>query len=491
MSSKLGMTATLSQKQQLKLSPAQIQLIRMIELPSCDLQQRINEELQENPALEEGREPLAEVSEEVAPEAEEDYNNPLQNENFNYDDYISDDETPDYRQGYYSGGDDDHKEIPFSVGMSFGEYLKSQIYLTRMDKPQRHIAKFVVGNIDEDGYLRRSAQELVDDLYLREGIEVPDSEMKDIISEIQRFDPPGVGATSLQECLLIQLEQQNSTPAIERAKNILRRCMDDFTHRRYTHVCQRLQISEDDFNEALNEIKRLNPKPGSAWAGTLYDRQQTIVTPDFVVEEQDGQLQVSLNTGNLPELRISREYSNMLQDYAANEANQTGKMKEAVQFVQQKIDAARGFISAIQQRNATLLSTMRAIVDIQHDFFMEGEVSYLKPMILKDIAERTGYDISTISRVSNSKYVQTRYGIYPLKFFFSERTQNDQGEDISTREVKKMLKELIDSEDKLNPLNDDQMVELMASRGYQLARRTIAKYREQMGIPVARLRRNV
>lgn len=482
------------QKLQQKLSPSQIQLIRLLELPSCELEQRINEELQDNPALEEGREVVgAEDDMQDGGEMEDDYSNPLQNEDFNYDDYIQDDETPEYRtrQMNYGGEEEDTRDIPFSVGTSFGEYLKSQVYLTKMDKPQRHIAKFVVGNIDEDGYLRRSVEELVDDLSFREGLTVSDADMQAIVDEIKRFDPPGVGAKDLQECLLIQLRQKEQTPAVCLAIRLLEKAYDDFANHRYDRVCQRLDIEEDAFRQAISEITRLNPKPGSAWAGTVYDRNQTTVIPDFYVENHDGELTVSLNTGDVPELRVSPRYAEMLQDYTGNVANKTTKMKEAVQFVKSKLDSAKWFIDAIRQRNETLIRTMEAILHAQREFFLEGDETYLKPMILQDIADRTGYDVSTISRVSNSKYVQTEFGIFPLKFFFSEKMTNAQGETISTREIKKVLSELISAEDKTDPLTDDQLVEQLEAHGYPIARRTIAKYRDQLGIPVARLRREL
>lgn len=488
------MSLSLIQQQTLqqKLSPAQIQVVRLLELPSCELGQRINEELQENPALEEGVDfdSLHNDTDEI--EQEEAYDNPLQNEDFNYDDYIQDDETPEYRTyAQNSSDDDDGREIPFSVGTSFGEYLKSQIYLTKMDKPHRHIAKFVVGNIDEDGYLRRSVEELVDDLSFREGLIVKDEEMQEIVDEIKRFDPPGVGAKDLQECLLIQLRQKKQTPSVNLAIRILTHCFEDFSHRRLDRIYTRLSLSEDDMRQAINEITRLNPKPGSAWAGTVYDRHQTTIIPDFYVENRDGELMLTLNTGDIPELHISPQYVEMLQDYSNNTANQTAKMKEAVHFVKSKLDAAKWFIDAIRQRNETLTRTMEAIMRMQHDFFIEGDETFLKPMILQDIADKTGYDVSTISRVSNSKYVQTEFGIFPLKFFFSEKMTNSDGEEISTREIKKVLTELVANEDKSSPLTDDQLVIKLKEQGYPIARRTIAKYRDQLGIRVARLRREI
>jgi len=483
-------------KLQQKLSPQQIQVVRLLELPSYELSARVNEELQENPALEEGGNVNENVNENVNfddggnYEESEEYDNPLQNDEFNYDQYVQDDETPEYR--YHDAGgssDDDTRDIPFSAGMSFGEYLKSQIYLTKMDKPQRHIAKFVVGNIDEDGYLRRSAEELCDDLYFREGLTVSDEEMHDIIRQIQSFDPSGVGAKDLKECLLIQLGQKTETDAIRCAKRMLERCFDEFSRRRFDHIQDKLNLTSDELHDAVAEVTKLNPKPGSAWQGTVYDRHQTTVIPDFYIENQDGTLVLSLNTGDIPTLHVSREYREMLEDYSGNEKNRTKEQREAVRFVKQKLDAAQAFIDAIQQRNETLERTMRAIMQAQHDWFMEGDETYLKPLVLQDIADKTGYDVSTISRVSNSKYVQTEFGVFPLKYFFSEKMVNAEGEEISTREIKKILAECIASEDKQNPLTDDALVQVLREKGYPLARRTVAKYREQLQLPVARLRR--
>lgn len=485
-----GLSLTQEQRLQQKLSPSQIQVVKLLELPSCELGQRINEELQENPALEEGSDVDMDVNVDEDVDVEEDYTNPLQNEDFDYNQYIQDDETPEYRYHDVSGGEEEQKDIPFSVGVSFGEYLKSQIYLTKMDKPQRHIAKFVVGNIDEDGYLRRTAEELCDDLMFREGLTVDLHEMEDIIRQIKQFDPPGVGAANLKECLLIQLEQKPQTEAITKAKRILTIAFDDFSHRRYDRLLDKVEYSDQELKEAIGEITKLNPKPGSAWNGTVYDRHQTTVIPDFFVENQDDELIVTLNTGDIPELHVSREYAEMLEDYS-NEKNKTVQMRDAVRFVKSKLDSARWFIDAIKQRNETLIKTMQAIVRIQKEWFYEGDETYLKPMVLQDIANLTGYDASTISRVSNSKYVQTEFGVFPLKFFFSEGIANKDGEQVSTREVKKMLSELVEHEDKRSPLQDDELVRQLSARGYDIARRTVAKYREQLGIPVARLRREV
>lgn len=479
------------QKLQAKLSPAQIQVMRLLELPSCELQARINEELQDNPALEEGRDENAEEYQDTEQQDEE-FENPLQNDDFNYDDYVQDDDYADSLPASQGRAESTPQEdIPFSVGTSFSEYLKSQIYLTKMDKPDRHVAKFVVGNIDDDGYLRRTPEELVDDLTFREGLTIPDEKMREIVEQIKQFDPPGVGAYDLQECLLIQLRQKEQTPAVVLAEKILQQYFDEFSRHHYSKVVQRAGITEDELKTAINEIVHLNPRPGSAWLGTVYDRNQTVVIPDFIVEQEDGELIVSLNQGDLPELHVSAEYNEMLENYTKQTQRPTPQTREAVRFVKGKIEAANWFIDALRQRNETLMHTMGAIVSYQREFFLQGDNVYLRPMVLKDVADRAGYDVSTISRVCSNKYVQTEFGVFPLKFFFSESMTNSEGEEISTREVKQKLREIVDAEDKSNPITDDELVETLHKNGYSIARRTVAKYREQLGIPVARLRKQI
>lgn len=488
-----GLSLTQKQTLQTKLSPAQIQVIRLLELPSIELQQRVNEELMENPALEEGRDPeltAAETENEYDGYGEETYENPLQNEDFNYDDYVNDDESPDYMRGS-ANFIEETEEIQVSGSTSLLEHLKSQVYLTKMTKPQRHIAKWVLGNIDDDGYLRRTVEQLVDDMAFQEGINIPDAEMADIVAQIKRFDPPGVAAADLHECLLNQLHQKHPTPAVNLAIRILEEHFDSFTKRHYDRITQRLSISEEELKEAIDEIVHLNQKPANAFTSNIVESHKATIIPDFVVENRDGELLLTLNTGDIPELHVSREYSDMLNEYSTNRKNITPEKRETIRFIKQKLDSANWFIDAIRQRNETLYRTMTAIMHVQREYFIEGNEAYLKPMILQDIADKTGYDVSTISRVSNSKYVQTEFGIFPLKHFFSEAMVNDQGEDISTREVKKILSHIIKSEDKTSPLNDDQLVEVMAENGYIIARRTVAKYREQLGIPVARLRKEV
>lgn len=489
-----GLSLSQSLKQQQKLSPAQIQVVKMLEIPSVELRQRIDEELQENPALEEGKEEVQTDFEREASEEESydgEYDNPLQNEDFNYDEYVSDDESTDYRSSGMTAQQTEAAEIPITSGTSFGEYLKSQVYLTKMTKPERHIAKFVVWNIDDNGYLPRTAEELCDDLAFREGLTVSEEQMKQIISEIQAFDPPGVGAHNLQECLLIQLRQKPSTPIIEKAIAIISEDFDNFSHRRLDRIRQRWQIDEEEMKAVLHEVSQLNPKPGSAWVGTVYERQQTTVIPDFIVTNQQGELTIQLNQGDIPDLRVNASYDRMYADLADTKGGQTAKQKETLRFVKQKIDAAHWFIDAVRQRNETLMRVMGAIVQAQKSFFEQGDPSSLRPMVLQEIADKTGYDVSTISRVSNSKYVQTDYGVYPVKYFFTERMTTTEGDEISNEEVKNNLRQLIEEEDKRNPMTDQQVVAAMEKRGYTIARRTVAKYRDLYGIPVARLRKEI
>lgn len=485
-----SLTLTQQQKLQTKLSPAQIQVMRMLELPACELQARINEELQENPALEEGVDKTQDTTDFQDQDLNDEYQNPLQNDEFNYDDYVQDDDITDRSYNSSSSQETAREDIPFSVGVSFGEYLKSQIYLTKMDKPDRHIAKFVVGNIDENGYLRRTAEELVDDLSFQEGIVVSDEKMQSIIAQIQQFDPPGVAAYDLQDCLLIQLQQNDSTPNIALAITILTQLFDIFSRKQYNKIMQRLEITEEQLKGAISEITRLNPRPGNNWLGTVYDRNQSVVVPDFFVEEENDELVVTLNQGDIPPLHVSPEYSQMLDTYSQSEKSHASN-REAARFVKEKIDAAKWFIDAIRQRNETMMQTMSAIVAYQREFFLQGDSSYLKPMVLKDIADRIGHDISTISRVCSNKYVQTQFGTFSLKYFFSESITKQDGGEISTREIKDKVREVIAKEDKTHPITDDELVEILRENGYSIARRTVAKYREQLGIPVARLRHQI
>lgn len=484
----MATSLTLSQqlKQQLKLSPAQIQAMRLLEVPACELLACINEELQKNPALEEGQDQNAEADNTEL--MQEEYENPLQNGDFDYRDYVEDDET--YDTSVMTGGRA-HEDIPFSMGTSFAEYLKSQVYLTEMDKPDRHIAKFVVGNIDEDGYLRRTVEELVDDLSFREGLVVPDEKMADIVEQIKQFDPTGVGAYDLQECLLIQLRRKKQTAAVCLAIKILENHFEIFSRRNFEKLQQRMEINEEQLRDAIAEIVRLNPRPGSAWIGTVVERNQSIIIPDFIIEQEEDDLIISINQGNIPELHISADYQEMLETYSQPESQNSAQIREAARFVKTNVDNAKYFIDAIRQRNETMMRTIEVLVALQRDFFLQGDSMYLKPLTLKDVADRTGYDVSTISRTFANKHVQTEFGIFPLKFFFSDKITNSQGTDVSTREIKQKLREVIEQEDKANPITDDQLVDIMHEAGYPIARRTVAKYREQMEIPVARMRRQL
>ena len=476
------------QRQQLRLSPAQIQVMRMLELPACELQARINEELQVNPALEEGKEVNSEQDYTELEMQDGDYENPLKNEDFDYDDYVQDDDVREVQGGHSRP----HEDIPFSMGMSFAEYLKGQIYLTKMNKEDRHIAKFVVGNIDDDGYLRRTVEELVDDLSFREGLLVSEEKMREIVDAVKEFDPIGVGAYDLQECLLIQLNRkEDRTSSVELAEKILTHYFDAFHRHQFDKISQRLQVSEDELKDAVNEIVRLNPRPGNAWAGTVVDRTQSIVIPDFVVEQVDDDLVISMNNGNISELHVSADYQRMLEEYSGVVSQNSAQIREAAKFVKTNVENAKYFINAIRQRNETMMRSIEVLVGLQRDFFLHGDSMYLRPLTLKDVADRTGYDVSTISRTFANKYVQTEWGIFPLKFFFSDKISNSEGAEISTREIKQKLREVIEQEDKKNPVTDDQLVEIMHATGYPIARRTVAKYREQMGIAVARLRKQM
>lgn len=483
-----SLTLSQQQKLQLKLSPAQIQAMRMLELPAYELLACINEELQKNPALEEGLEQNTDLDNNDFDIQEDRFDNPLQNDDFNYDDYIQDDDT---HEPISSGGSRTHEDIPFSMGTSFVEYLKSQIYLTKMDKPDRHIAKFVVGNIDEDGYLRRTIEELVDDLSFREGLIVTEEKMESIVEQIKQFDPVGVGAYDLQECLLIQLQNKESTPAIELAINIIKDYFETFSRRNFNKLQQRMLITEEQLKEATSEIIHLNPRPGSAWIGTVVERNQSIIIPDFIIEQEDDDIIITINQGNIPDLHVSADYQQMLDEYAQPDSQNNAKIREAARFVKTNVENAKYFIDAIRQRNETMMRTIEVLVALQRDFFLQGDSVHLKPLTLKDVADRTGYDVSTVSRTFANKHVQTEFGTFPLKFFFSDKILNSQGTEVSTREIKQKVREVIEQEDKSNPITDDQLVEIMHEAGYPIARRTVAKYREQMGIPVARMRRQL
>jgi len=472
-----------------KLSPQQIQMIKLLEVPTLQMEQRIKKELEENPALEEGTE-----EEEIPPEAEEDQfeEKDKDQEEFTLDDYIEEDDIPEYRlqTKNYSKDEDKRTEIPFSVGFSFHEHLESQLGLRDLSEKQKTLGEYILGNIDEDGYLRRELVNIVDDLAFLQNVETTESELEEVLLIIQDLEPAGVGARTLRECLLLQIEKRDtSQPSMKLAHKILNSHFDEFTKRHYDKIISRLGITEDELKSAIDEILKLNPKPGGVYSDPFNKTSQPII-PDFILELTEDGFDLHLNSKNLPELRLSSAYNEMLHSYSKDKS-QKKEMKDAVLFVKQKIDSAKWFIDAIKQRQNTLLLTMNAILEYQQEYFIDGDETKLKPMILKDVAEMTGLDISTVSRVANSKYVQTHFGIFPLKFFFSEGLQTDSGEEVSTREIKRILQDCIENETKRRPLTDESLTDILQEKGYQIARRTVAKYREQLNIPVARLRREI
>jgi RNA polymerase sigma-54 factor len=486
----MALKQQLQLKQQQKLSPMQMQVIKLTELPVLELEERIKQELEDNPALEEGLEPTENASEYDDDYSPDDDTN-ISQEDITLGDYMNEDEIPDYQlrdNNRPSVGKQD--EIPFSVAASLHEYLIEQLGECEFNEEDEKVAEYIIGNIDESGYLDRSLSAISDDLIFQQNIDVSVPRLGEILKTIQDFEPAGIAARNLQECLLLQLERKEKSNTVDYAISITTNYFDEFSKRHYDKIIRQLGIDEDILKEVIQEITTLNPKPGNNWGDSLSITLSTIV-PDFTVEAYNGELFLSLNNRNIPDLRVSREYSDLLKGYSDNKESMSADNKNAAVFVKQKLDSARWFIEAIKQRQDTLQRTMQAIMDMQYDFFLTGDEAQLKPMILKDIAQRTGYDISTISRVSNSKYVQTSFGIYSLKYFFSESMQTDTGEEISSREVKAILKECIENEDKKKPLTDDKLSEILKEKGYIIARRTVAKYREQMNLPVARLRKEI
>ncbi|HBC77703.1 MAG TPA: RNA polymerase sigma-54 factor [Bacteroidales bacterium] len=481
----------LQQKLLQKLSPQQIQMIKLLEVPTLQIEQRIKKELEENPALEEGPEEDEELRNEETEEEQFDEKDKDQEE-FTLDDYIEDDEIPEYRlqTNNYSKEDEKRNEIPFSVGSSFQEHLESQLSLRDLDEKQKILGEYILGNIDEDGYLRRELTNIVDDLAFLQNVTTTEKELEEVLQIIQDLDPPGVGARTLRESLLIQLAIKDRTqPALKTAYAVLDQYFEEFSKRHYDKITTRMGISEQELKLAIDEILKLNPKPGSLFNDSFTRISQPII-PDFILELTEDGFDLHLNSRNLPELRLSSSYNEMLRTYIKDKG-QKKEMKEAIMFVKQKIDSAKWFIDAIRQRQNTLLLTMNAILEYQGEYFIDGDETKLKPMILKDVAEMTGLDISTVSRVANSKYIQTHFGIFPLKFFFSEGLQTDSGEEVSTREIKRILQDCIENEEKRRPLTDERLTDILQEKGYQIARRTVAKYREQLNIPVARLRREI
>jgi len=486
----------LQQKLLQRLSPQQIQLMKLLQVPTASLETRIKEELEENPALELEPERFEEKENtgdefDTAEETTDDATTADSYEDDSVSDYIQDDDDEaDYklRDTNYPEFSEE-REHPIRSGTSFYDLLTDQLHLLNLDNTQQTIAEQVVGSIDEDGYLRRDTSAMVDDLAFRQNIIVTEADVEAIIEMIQQFDPPGVAARNLQECLLLQLKRKEQVDPLDGiAITILTNYFDEFSRKHYDKIQKAISISEDEMRGVIQVVTRLNPKPG----GESPDDSQELnyVVPDFFIYNIGGKLELTLNSRNAPELRISEGYRDMLRDYEKG-AKKDKRQKEAVLFIKQKIDAAKWFIDAIQQRQQTLLLTMQAILEHQRNFFMSGDESDLRPMILKDVAAATGLDISTVSRVANSKYVQTEFGTYRLKFFFNEALTTDTGEEVSTREVKRILSDLIAGEDKKNPVSDERLTELLQEKGYEIARRTVAKYREQLMIPVARLRREL
>jgi RNA polymerase sigma-54 factor len=494
----MALSQSFQQKLLQKLSPQQIQLMKLLQVPTANLEERIKEEIEENPALEMDAD---------AESDEYDINNEDQQENEERsdDEYESDEqETPDINEylldddgeiADYKTKDDhypemgDDKVIPIRAEVSFQEYLMNQLGLLELDQRNTTIAEQIIGSLDDDGYLRSDISSLVDDMAFRQGLEVTEKEVTDLLLRIQQFDPPGIAARSLQECLLLQLKRKETEgESVKQAIQIMSKYFDEFTKKHYDRIQRSMGITDVQLKDIIGQIIRLNPKPGGNYSSG--SQAENFIIPDFYVLNNNGKLELSLNTRNAPALRISEGYREMMKEYEMG-SKKDKRQKEAVTFIRQKIDAARWFIDMIQQRQATLLNTMGAILQHQEAFFLTGDETTLRPMILKDIAELTGLDISTVSRVANSKFVQTEFGNFRLKYFFSESLSTDSGEEVSTKEVKKILLDFIEAEDKRKPLSDDLLTEMLQGKGYNIARRTVAKYREQLNIPVARLRKEL
>lgn len=470
-----------SQKQELRLSPQQIQLMKLLQIPVTELDQRIKQEIEENPALE-----LGEDSAEEAPQTEESSNN---DEEFDFGDYFDEDSTDYKSQVNNRSKDEDDKTVPFSGEPSFQDRLIEQLMWNELSEEERIIAEVIVGNLDESGYLNRSLDALVDDLAFHFNLETQEREVLNVLYQIQELDPAGVGARNLQECLVIQAKRKaNGTRIKDIAVRILVECFEPFTKKHYDKIAQKLKIDEAELKSAVQEILKLNPKPGGTAKGN--DKLVPQIIPDFILNEVDGTFELNLNSRNMPELKISKEYKTLIRAFSEG-ANTTKSDKQALTFVKHKIDSARGFIDAIRQRQETLMLTMSAILEFQRSFFLTGDNTKLRPMILKDIAEQVQLDISTVSRVANSKYIQTNHGVYLLKHFFSEAMTTDTGEEVSSKEVKEILIQAIENEDKKAPIPDEKLMEILNKKGYNIARRTVAKYREQLNIPVARLRKKL
>lgn len=476
-----------------KLSPQQIQLMKLIQLPTQAFEQRLKEEMVENPALETGKEDEYEKDEYDTSEDFDDYddydNERIDADEINIDEYLSDDEIPGYKtQANNYSDDDEDRTMPFAAPVSFHQNLIDQLNTFILTDEEREIAEFLVGSIDDMGYIRRSIPDIVDDMAFTQGIYTDEKTTERILHVIHELEPSGVGARDLQECLLLQLKHKTPTASVALATDIIEHQFDAFTKKHYDKLLQKYDISQDQLRAAIDEIERLNPKPGGSYESSTKAVEH--VVPDFAIRIVDGELELTLNGRNAPELHVSKDYQEMLQTYK-DSRDKSNAQKDAVQFIKQKLDSAKWFIDAIRQRQETLFVTMNAIMHYQEEYFLDGDEAKLKPMILKDIADMIGLDISTVSRVANSKYVETPYGTKLIKEFFSEAMKNDQGEDVSTIEIKKILETVISEEDKRKPLPDDKLAEILKDKGYPIARRTIAKYREQLDIPVARMRKKI
>ena len=472
-----------------KLSPQQIQLMKLIQLPTIDFEQKIKQELEENPALEIKDNSNDALDEDFSNSNEDELNNEsIDDEDINIEDYINYDDTPAYKLSYNTNNDSENSEIPLASGISFTEYLLNQLNTLRLNDDEAKIAEFLVGSIDNSGYLRQNTDEIIDDLAFTQNIEVSTKKLNKILSIVQQLDPPGVGAQSLQECLILQLKRKPSNKQINLANNIIKKSFDQFSKKHFNKLIEKYDINEKELKAAINEIEKLNPKPGNSYSN--YEKPIEQIIPDFKIEISNNALALTLNNRNNPVLKISNHYNEMLKGYKLDK-NKTKSQKEAIQFIKQKLDSAKWFIDAVKQRQETLYITMHAIMKYQEEYLLSGDEKKIKPMILKDIAEKIEMDISTISRVANSKYVDTPYGTKLLKEFFSESMTNQSGEEISTIEIKKILETIIENENKRAPQTDEKLVKLLKEKGYKIARRTVAKYREQLNIPVARLRKEI
>ena len=492
---------TQTQRQEQKLSPQQIQLMKLLQLPLIELEQRIKEELEVNPALEESRENDYDDNEPIADDTDngenDDYNDDEvdfnKDDEFDITDYLQEEDIDDYSyklQVNNHSRDDDPYEAPNVEEETFQDYLNQQLSYRELTEKQIEIGQYIIGNLDDNGYLSRPIPNIVDDLLFTMNISASEEEVKEVLDMVQELDPPGIGARDLQECLYIQLKRQqeeNPFANLGLSMTIVKDYFEEFTKKHYDRIAKKLEVSNRQLKTALDEILKLNPKPADA--SNTSTKSIHYITPDFSIQVNNGKVELFMNDRNTPELHVSKSYIKMLEEFSSSKDMRS--KQEALQFVKQKIDAAKWFIDAINQRQNTLYITMKAIVEIQEEYFLTGDETKLKPMILKDVAERVGLDISTISRVANSKYVDTPYGTHPLKFFFSEGITNDEGAEVSTREIKKILKDCVENEDKANPMTDEQLMLVLKEKGYPIARRTVAKYREQLGIPVGRMRKKI